>query len=153
MRTARWRWRSSDQRKALLHSPCVVGPWFYTVFSKYWWFQTKWLTGLLELIQLYEQTHLKTFLFSLFTKPIHWLKQYSSLKSWSVLVSMLVCLVCPSVSSCKQTHSPACHPKPCPLWAAAHNDKSWWVFLPETQGCRFLEFGSSTIGLKLAMAA
>ena len=29
----------------------------YAVFSKYWWFQTKWFTGLLELLQLYYLTN------------------------------------------------------------------------------------------------
>ena len=34
---------------------------FYAIFSKYWWFQTKWLTGLLELVQLYKQNPLEKF--------------------------------------------------------------------------------------------
>ena len=28
--------------------------WFYAIFSKYWWFETKRFTGLLELVQLYK---------------------------------------------------------------------------------------------------
>ena len=35
---------------------------FYAVFSKYWWFQTKLFTGLLELIQLYKQSPLEKIL-------------------------------------------------------------------------------------------
>ena len=30
--------------------------WFYAIFSNYWWFQTKWFTGLLKLnVQLYKK--------------------------------------------------------------------------------------------------
>ena len=30
--------------------------WFYAIFSKYWWFQTKLFTRFLELMQLYKQS-------------------------------------------------------------------------------------------------
>ena len=34
---------------------------FNAIFSKYWWFQTKWFTRLLELIQFYKQNPLEIF--------------------------------------------------------------------------------------------
>ena len=35
--------------------------YFNAIFSEYWWFQTKWFTGLLELVQLYKQNPLEKF--------------------------------------------------------------------------------------------
>ena len=41
--------------------------YFYAIFSKYWWFQTKWFIGLLELVQLYKQNSLeKIFTFTIY---------------------------------------------------------------------------------------
>ena len=41
--------------------------WFYAIFSKYWRFQTKWFTGLLELVQLYKQNPLeKSLIFTIY---------------------------------------------------------------------------------------
>ena len=35
----------------------------FAIFSKYWWFQTKWFTRLLEFIKLYKQNPLRFFIF------------------------------------------------------------------------------------------
>ena len=44
---------------------------FFTIFSKYWWFQTKWFTGLLELLQIYKQNPLeKFFIFTIYQNYI-----------------------------------------------------------------------------------
>ena len=41
------------------------------IFSKYWWFQTKWFTRLLELIQLYKQNPLENiFIFKTISHPL-----------------------------------------------------------------------------------
>ena len=45
--------------------------YFYAVFSKFWWFQTKWSTGLLELTKLYKQNPLRgIFIFTIYQNYI-----------------------------------------------------------------------------------
>ena len=52
----------------------ILKCYFYAIFSKYWWFQTKQFTRLLEFIKLYETKPIRElFLFSLFTKTLIWL--------------------------------------------------------------------------------
>ena len=65
--------------------------WSFENFSKYWWFQTKQSTRLLEFIKLSKETHCRFFFFSFFFFTIYYLpKLYFGFKHVESCTSLLI---------------------------------------------------------------